>query len=229
MKQKFCPSCGRETEDFFDGLCKECFAERSGWIDIPDRVEIAVCSRCGKKKVGFWEAVSMEDALEDVIIDEMKINDSLEKLEIVFDRSSEKAEITVAGSYRNASFRETKDIDVDIKEAVCDTCKKIGSGSYEAVVQIRAEEERLDDVLRFCEKVLKERQSGPVISDTKKRKNGLDLFLLSNSTAKYLAKKLTEKYDVERKDSKSLKGLVEGTKVYKSTYLVRFHKVQDPQ
>ncbi|MFB6216842.1 MAG: NMD3-related protein, partial [Candidatus Aenigmatarchaeota archaeon] len=46
---KFCPRCGKETENLYgEGkkLCPDCYPDKNDLLDIPDKVEIEVCPVC---------------------------------------------------------------------------------------------------------------------------------------------------------------------------------------
>ncbi len=222
MKEKFCPGCGKETDDLIKGLCKKCFAGRTKWIDMPDILEATVCKRCGRKKVGKWKEISMEEALKRNILNRSDHRGEVQDIQISILGQQNRADVTIKGVVENVEMEKKNEVGLKVEEKICRDCKKISTRYFEATVQIRTEEDILDDVLSTCETILKERRgTGPVVSDLEKTKNGVNIFIVSNSVAKYLARKLAEEYTVERKDSKTLRGLEDGNKSYRSTYLVR--------
>lgn len=70
---KFCPKCGRKTDELFDSLCRACFTKGIRLIDaetlaIPIRVN--VCEICGgyfKGKGAGKERTSIEEVVTDAI------------------------------------------------------------------------------------------------------------------------------------------------------------------
>jgi NMD protein affecting ribosome stability and mRNA decay len=69
---KFCPKCGKKTDELFDSLCQACFTKGIKLIDteklaIPIRVN--VCEICGgyfKGKGAGKERTSIEEVVTDV-------------------------------------------------------------------------------------------------------------------------------------------------------------------
>ena len=222
MKEKFCPRCGEETEDLFGGLCESCFRETSEPVDIPERIQLKVCEACGRVKTGNnWEEIPLEEAAKKSIEKEMNSKDEIKILE-VFLGDGEELRIKIKGESKGVEFEEESRASLDVKEKRCEACRKMESGRFEAVLQIRGEEDKVEEALDHCGKLLtKVGDKEGVVSDLEERKNGIDLFLASGNTAKKLAKELGKKFPAERKDSKTLEGLDEGKKVYTSTYLVR--------
>lgn len=221
MKGRFCPNCGRETEELVEGLCKECFAERKGWVRVPDSIEIKVCGKCGRKRLDKWTETSTEEAVSRALEDEINVDKDAEDLDIEINYRNGEAEVKLKGEVKGIEVEKADRVSVNPREVLCGDCKKAGSGYYEAVVQVRSEDADMDEILDSCADILEKDKKESEVVGFEKRKNGLDLRVRSSSAAKGLAKKLAEKYGAERKDSKTLKGLDEGKKVYRSTYLVR--------
>src|SRR5512147_1936139 len=46
----FCPKCGRETQE--EGLCQACFAEKYVVFELPQVLEVKICSKCPSYKIG---------------------------------------------------------------------------------------------------------------------------------------------------------------------------------
>ncbi|MFB6216280.1 MAG: NMD3-related protein, partial [Candidatus Aenigmatarchaeota archaeon] len=38
MKDRFCPACGKKTDELVEGLCLECYRERRGFLETPDTI-----------------------------------------------------------------------------------------------------------------------------------------------------------------------------------------------
>jgi nonsense-mediated mRNA decay protein 3 len=52
----FCPQCGKTGVKLFSGLCRSCFIEKTCLINIPEEIDIIICTHCGsiQKKVDGW-------------------------------------------------------------------------------------------------------------------------------------------------------------------------------
>ncbi len=222
MKEKFCARCGKETEELTESLCSDCFSERKEWVEIPERLEVSECRGCRRKKTDGWKEISFEEAIENELKKTMQVKGEVKEINISTDRELNTAVIELQGSMEGVSMKETKEVEIVTKEDTCGECKKIETGYFEAKVQIRLPEGKKEEVLKECEEILKQRRSDEaMVSGIEERENGFDIFMPSKSAAKHLTKKLAERYEVERKDSKTLKGLRDGSKAYRSTYLVR--------
>ncbi len=219
MKEKFCPKCGKKTEDLTESLCRECFSDRKDLIEVPDRLEICVCEACGKKKTKRWEDITVERAIKKELMKHLR-SDEVEDIEVLH-KENNTAEVDISITTKDIDVNQRKTVEIDLDKGLCGDCKKLSTGYFEAKVQIRTEGTCLDDVLESCQKILSRSTYRNVVSNFKRTKNGADLFMVSGSSAKYLTRKLMEIYNAERKDSKTLKGLDDGNKTYRSTYLVK--------
>ncbi|MCI4349429.1 MAG: 60S ribosomal export protein NMD3, partial [Thermoplasmata archaeon] len=56
MAGEFCVVCGRSDRPIVEGVCTDCFAERTPLVRAPERPTIVLCPTCGARKVGqHWE------------------------------------------------------------------------------------------------------------------------------------------------------------------------------
>lgn len=222
MKEKFCPRCGKETEELVDSLCRNCFKEKKDWVKIPDKLTVTVCQSCARKESRGWEDIPFEEAVRKKLEQKVTSEGKIEKIYIETEDGLEEVGVEVRGVFKGVEMSEEKNVEVEVEEELCEGCKKIKTGYFEAKVQIRLEDDKGEQILDECEKILKERGKDEVmVSGLEETENGFDIFMASNSAAKYLAKRLSEKHEVERKNTKTLQGLKDGNKVYRSTYLVR--------
>ncbi len=224
MKERFCPVCGKKTEELYDGLCKKCIKERGEWVEIPDSINVEICKKCGRKKTDEWKSAGMENILKEKIKDKITTKGEVQEIDISPDKEKEEMKLRVCFCKEGLRIREEATVLLNIKQTVCEDCKRIGTGYFEALVQIRAEEEMIEEILEDCKKII-DKKSGKesIVSKANVKNEGIDLYMYSNSAAKDVARKLADRYGAERKDSKTLRGLKDGQKTYISTYLVRFH------
>ncbi|MFP4634072.1 MAG: NMD3-related protein [Candidatus Aenigmatarchaeota archaeon] len=220
IKEKFCPKCGKETEEMYEGLCEECFREGFEW-KFPEKIEITACKFCGKiKEGGQWRDIPLKEGVKKRVEDELNPGGRVEDMEVLPEEGE--GRFDVSEEVEGLNLEGEAEIEVKVKEGICKDCREIRRGGYEAVLQIRGDKEKTEEALDLCEKKLEERKrSEGAVTDIRERENGVDLFMASNSTAKNLARKLMTNFDADRKDSKTLRGLREGEKIYRSTYLVR--------
>ncbi|MFP4117005.1 MAG: NMD3-related protein [Candidatus Aenigmatarchaeota archaeon] len=222
MKKKFCVKCGEETEELVESLCKSCFSETKEWTKIPDRLQVTKCKGCRRKKVEGWVDMPLRKAILKSLEKGITSKGQIESIDIEIQEERSKAVATVKGKLKGVEMETKKEIDLKIEESLCGECKKINTGYFEATVQVRIEDGNTEKILDDCEEILRQRKTKEaMVSGVEERKNGFDILMPSNSAAKYLTKELAKRYNVERKESKTLKGLEDGHKTYRSTYLVR--------
>lgn len=226
MKEKFCPRCGKDTEKTIEGLCLECFKERKGFVELPENIEIIRCKNCDRfRGRGDWKKNKPEDEIKGRIESLIEVKGRLEDLAISFERRGVDewgVKVDVEGSLDEEGWHDERGTRVEIKNKTCKRCSRASGGYYEAVLQIRGDEDGVEEALDISEEVLvNESDEMGFVSDVKKVKNGYDIYLGSGSTAKRIVREISSRLPAKRKDSKTLAGERDGQKIYRSTYLVR--------
>lgn len=214
-RKKFCPSCGRETEELIDGLCDGCFSKMfASKLKLPERMEIEVCKDCGRaryrnKLVG----------LEKVVEAKLRKYLSLPEVKGISYRIRGN-ELIVTLNLRRASLK--KNIQLVFLRTLCKDCSLAYSKYYETKIQLRGKnlELVLKEVEGFLEN-LRSREKKAFISEVKELKEGKDLYIPSKSVAKKIVNFLKRKYRIKTKISRTLWGLEGGKRIYKDTILVR--------
>ena len=52
----FCPRCGSEDQELYEGICTSCFVKEAKIITIPQDLEITICAHCSSLLKGIkWE------------------------------------------------------------------------------------------------------------------------------------------------------------------------------
>lgn len=225
MKETFCPSCGKETEELTEGLCTDCFKKRKTLFEIPAEIEVKKCKKCGRFKIGEeWSDTNFETAIKERTKEVIDVEKGVENFEVEVEASSKsrKREVIGRGKRKSVELKERKQTDIKLEEMTCERCSKISSGYYEAVVQIRDSGERVKDALKIAQEVIRNSKNRKAfISDFEETENGVNLLVGSKSAAKKMVKKISSQYKTERKSAKTLYGEEEGQRKYRSTYLVR--------
>ncbi|MBU2099988.1 60S ribosomal export protein NMD3 [Candidatus Micrarchaeota archaeon] len=230
MSFKFCPKCGSKKGPFIKGFCKDCFLQDNKLIDFSERIELPYCKRCNKIKLQrIWaEQNSLE--LIDFLKTKIKSKDfQIQEIEIELEEAREKkfnALITAKGIFEDAPLIVHGIIKIILVSSICDSCMKISSDYFEAIVQLRFEEEtKKEKILNEFRKLISEMQSNDPLSrivKLKKLKNGFDLVLSSNRAAKISSEKIAKKYFSRVTRSFSLVGVTKtGKEKKRHTYCVR--------
>ena len=82
----FCPRCGNEDEDLFDGVCRSCFVKEAKLISIPRSVDITICAHCSSLLKGLrWEdaALSDEELVTLAVMENLESSETVDNLEII--------------------------------------------------------------------------------------------------------------------------------------------------
>ncbi len=218
QRSKFCPKCGKETEKFYDNLCKDCFLQKIEIPDLPEKIVIRQCKICGK----FYGDERGEPVLESAV--DKVLKKSLNEKEIQsatyrIDKNKIYSEITLEVS----GLRKSIELDFDLVEKVtiCKFCSQKLSGYFNVILQIRGgqTEKILEEIKTEMERLNKKDELA-FISKIEKVKNGVDIYIGSKSAAHKVVNFLKIKYKVTTKISRKQYGIKEGKKVYRDTILI---------
>lgn len=220
---KFCPMCGKETENLYGGekkLCAECYPEKNDLLDIPPKVEITVCGVCGRmRKSGEWiEEYSIQEQLG------AKFAEFAEEdveMELQFWEEEEQMNVRVH-AFRDG-IKAEYDTEVDFKEDQCRECSKFHGGFYKVKIQLRGDED-LEPVSnqiadRAAEATNETRKD--FLSNIDQHDHGYDFYLSTERITKKILSMLRENYDPEIKRSYELIGEENGEEVYRNVVSVR--------
>lgn len=113
----------------------------------------------------------------------------------------------------------TREIPVYYENKTCIDCTRKASGYYEAIIQLRGDKKRVSralKILRSC--ILRE----SFITNETITKNGYDMFVGDSKSALMCISHLRDTMKFSQTISRSLVGLKEGKRVYRTTYAIRF-------
>ena len=148
----FCLLCNSE-EKLYDGLCRSCYLKEFELIDVPEYATFTACSHCGATlkhdkwiQTGYYD----DEIINDAIQKDITINEKLDNVEINTEILTNRG--TVYDCMIHACARVLDDflekdypIEVKVENGVCPDCSKFYSGYYEAVIQLRADDRKLED------------------------------------------------------------------------------------
>ena len=222
MRKKFCPKCGKETEEFHNGLCDKCYLPKLSVVkELPEEINVKECRSCGKFFVNNISSDSIESSIESFL------EDLLRQREII------SASYRVSGSrifltlkLKKDGFEKTEErvINLIIKKIVCQSCAMKESGYFQAIIQVRAPAPLLSEIRNEIENqinYLNQYDKLAFISNFQETKNGFDISIGSKNSANQIAKILATKYRAKIKISRKLSGSIKGKKVYRDTILAR--------
>jgi len=218
MKQKFCIKCGKKTDKLFDGLCEKCFLEKKELIEVPKRIVVNICKNCGR--VQTKRGWSKGKSIEDIVKKKIKTKNEIEKIKITKKKVNKDfvVEILATGKISGLEKTERRKTIVVIRKKLCEMCGKISGGYYEAIIQLRSdEEEKIMNSAEIIKNILKNKNG--FLTKIVKRKNGIDLYITPKSLVDIIIKNIPK--IKEKKKSYSLATRKDGRDLYRTTALVR--------
>ncbi|KAA0003093.1 MAG: hypothetical protein FE048_02365 [Thermoplasmata archaeon] len=216
----FCVECGKEVSKLYNGLCVKCYLKKEIFFSPPKKIDVFVCRNCGALKINKkWEK-----GMDEIIANFLKkyVKKGIECVEINF--IPESKEVVFKGMLNDVLIEERKKIDVRVKNSLCEMCCRIKGGYFEAILQIRGEQqltkkeiERIDDIV--YENL--EKKEKAFVTKREERHGGIDYYIGDKHFAADIAKMLKEIFHAEMNVSSSLAGKKDGKEVYRLTYGIR--------
>lgn len=220
---KFCPRCGEETEELHGDekkLCSDCFPDKNDLLDIPDKVEITVCSICGRmRKSGEWiEEYSLQDQLAATF---EQFSEPDVKMELQYWEDDDQLFVRVH-TYKE-DIEDSYDVRVNFKDEQCKTCSRFNGGFYKVKLQLRGNSnlekisnKMVDEAVEATNENRKD-----FVSNITKTDHGMDFFFSTERIAKKVLTMLRAQHDPEVKRSYELIGEEQGQRVYRNVISVR--------
>ncbi len=148
----FCLLCNSE-EKLYDGLCKSCYLKEFELIEVPEYATFTACSHCGATlkhdkwiHTGYYDDEIINDAIQKDITVNKELKDVEITTEIITNRGTVyDCMIHVYGQVLDEYLEKDYPIEVKVEKGVCPDCSKFYSGYYEAVIQLRADDRKLED------------------------------------------------------------------------------------
>ena len=230
---KFCPQCGKITDDLIDSLCRECFMRAIRLIE-PEamKVSVSMCRNCGAYFRGGETRISIEDAVVHKVTREIRrrYRDRLESCVVEVNRIVKDsvrrraiATVSVMAEIRGVTVEQTGEIEVDIKTGTCDRCSRIAGGYYAAIVQIRAQNRfPADDELATAVEIAQSSLSGDdFVSRQRLLKEGLDIYVSSMECGRRISRAIVKRLGGKFTESQRLYGRKDGRNIYRASFVVR--------
>ncbi|MEM0149984.1 MAG: NMD3-related protein [Candidatus Micrarchaeaceae archaeon] len=207
---KYCPTCNRSSDDvqFFGEFCEFCTIEMLK-KKVPDAAKIYTCRFCNRVKSGAdYENIS-KASLAAAMGHELGIKDCTLKIE-EYDIERRRAVAMFICYGGKLSF--SKSIKLKIEHRTCQTCYRMHSGYYEAVIQLRGSSEQVRKTLGKLAVYIE--RHGAFISKQEAVRHGYDIYVSS----KMVASAFFSYYRLNPVKSYELYGLKKGKRVYRNIY-----------
>ncbi|PVU70358.1 NMD protein affecting ribosome stability and mRNA decay [Sulfolobales archaeon SCGC AB-777_K20] len=234
MASKFCVRCGKTDVPLVDGrLCAECYVKHRLAVEIPSEVKGKICKLCGSMWIsGKWIKPETENPLREYIWKLVVPRTTVDRLVKTYEISVERlwrdagnrthAVILLTGDLEGHRFEVRKDVLLDISKTLCNECMNKKTGYYEAKVQLRFKERRLDEDKRaFFESFITGQYMG-ALTNVIEGKEGVDYYFASKSAAKNLIASFLAHYGgAEVKETFESEKVKDGKRVAKLVISVR--------
>jgi len=238
---RFCYKCGTpETEGgpLIGGMCQRCFASENPLLRAPEEITVEVCGRCGAYRVEcrWWypenPTTALLEAAKRITISKLRVAQyaltrvryvKVEEAELVdvkiepkFTPAGPIVEVLARGKIHESQTRSQiarAEIKVCEKRVLCDTCSRISSGYYGAILQVRGEERLPSDGISkirdrlmsyFFEKCKRDHRE--FVSKVEFVRGGLDFYLSSVKLARQGAVVLKSELGAKIKETAKLVG-----------------------
>jgi nonsense-mediated mRNA decay protein 3 len=199
----FCPRCGSEDEELYEGICTSCFVKQAKIISIPQDLEVTICAHCSSLLKGLkWEdsELSEEELVRLTIMENYEtpsyVQDLELSIEIITIRGSiYECIIHAEGNVMGTRIIEEHHTNVKVKKGACPDCSKYASGYFESVIQIRADKrfpsskeiQTIDQIIRTKISSLSIKNRMAYVSDVSMIKEGVDYYIGSYKAARKIA------------------------------------------
>jgi nonsense-mediated mRNA decay protein 3 len=198
----FCPRCGSEDQELYEGICISCFVKEAKIITIPQDLEVTVCAHCSSLLKGIkWEdcELSEEELVTLTVMENYETSSYVKDLEVTVEiltirGSIYECIIHAEGNVMGTRIIEEHTTNVKIKKGSCPDCSKYASGYFESVIQIRADRrfpstkelQTIDQIMRAKTSSLAEQNRMAYVSDVSVIKEGVDYYIGSYKAARKL-------------------------------------------
>lgn len=232
-----CPKCGKETGKLFGHVCEECFFEGFDLAQLPLVLHAKICSRCGARfHRGKWaDAGSIEDTVIKTVEESLFVHDDADNIEVYIEPRQltphmYRIHVEVSATVMGEPVHKELDSEVRIIREACDMCSRISGGYFEGIIQIRGTnriptQEEIAKCIKIANIVVRRmRKKGDrlaFIGNSMELKEGVDLYIGSNNTARHICKEIVSEVGGSFSESPTLFGRKDGKNIYRITFAMR--------
>ncbi len=202
-------------------------------MELPDRLEMTVCKRCGAVKIpGGWKqlpitVVEPDDVRQHQlkILLDSAISQTIKTYEVGYtsvvarDRVIN-VTIDVYGSshVQVPKKSEVHEVEVRVNYGICNSCSSLSGGYYEAILQIRAdnrpvterEEDQISEIVEHMTIQEHPKDVHAFVSGISRDKYGIDFWIGSEHLCRKIADEIQSQFLASRKENYKLVGQEKG-------------------
>ncbi|MFA6089099.1 MAG: NMD3-related protein [Candidatus Woesearchaeota archaeon] len=206
---KFCPKCGKDTDELIHDLCPDCYFKSNDILDGFKPTNIQVCKVCKKIKIANWANRRDDNVVEKAVADNIKPKRGviIKNVEVKYKfgtdetikRENVKAKVKVTAEIDKHRVTFEYDMPISLSRTRCPLCEKINVGYFEGILQLRPiTHTSFDDAVYFIRKDMDEQKKyGIAITEEVDQKEGLDFYFSKKIYLQTIAKKVVKKFGGE--------------------------------
>jgi nonsense-mediated mRNA decay protein 3 len=228
--KKFCPKCGKETDKLVGKVCVDCFLKNKELFEV-EKIQISGCKYCGRLFISGNEFDYDEEVIAEEVAHKTKISNELEqaKVFVELEKHAERdylALVKVQGILAGKIIEQEKVVNFQIRSISCESCMKLNANYREAIIQLRARNERdIEAMFKLTQNLLEREKAKDSLSGSSKiveLKTGFDFWIGSKKAAAKISRELARIYHVKLKVSKKLIGEEQtGQRKYRHTFCIK--------
>jgi nonsense-mediated mRNA decay protein 3 len=202
-----CPKCGRDESKvrFIDAFCVDCYPIR---VEAPTKFGFKLCKSCGMMFLkGEWMPYNAKKVEKQIA---SKCKGDFTDATYDMDRQAVKF-LIVKGDNKIETERFVR---LDKTVTTCPRCSRISGGYFEAIIQIRGEQNKAQ---KLAATMIKRLEKLTFIAKTDEKDEGVDIYIGDSKAAVSLMAEMGYRTLITKK----LVGQDEGKQLYRTTFLVR--------
>ena len=202
-----CATCNNSNKniEFYGPFCADC-AKKKKSEEIDEEVNIDRCSSCNMLLFGKERYNDSKENIEFIISHKIK------KPTRIIELYNDKVLLEIIDEFYNKTILLNKEIRIRYNKRLCQVCARKKGGYYEAIIQARGSDEKIDRFINEIKRYLEEREA--FITKIENVANGKDLYISDN----LLTKSFLHNKGFKTINSYTLKGMQNGKRLYKVTY-----------
>ncbi len=203
-----CPKCGKKSTDidFIDAFCVECYPVN---VKEPKAITVDVCKHCKKMFLaGEWMPLSSNKISRHV---ESKAKGDFS--EVKYDFARQELMFTIRKG--DAQVKVRRKCYAKIQYVTCRHCSRLSGGYFEAIVQLRGDEKRVEKYRKIFERGVEGKTF--IAKEKPLKSGGVDMLIGSRRVVLSIVQGLGLRAKITRK----LVGTIRGRKAYRTTFAIR--------
>jgi len=240
-----CFVCGKEdtlTED----RCKECYIRECFQFSVPAKIKVPYCKSCNSYYTNRWKILDDKISfITEILKTNISSNRDLDfveefskknkkfqmKVDFTEEGNISKIKLSIRPFQDDPSFDMEASTEILLSGEQCQRCSRFYGGYYEAILQIRTDEKRIEleranNIMEIVDDIsdrLISKDRMAFIARVEELKEGIDIYMGSLSAARKIANELVKRFSGSVGESHKLMGLDRdsGKKIYRTTVTVR--------